>query len=114
MKLNHLNLTVTDAIAARDFLASYFGLRAMEGGSQAFVFMQDDHGMVLTLIRTRGEVTYPPSFHIGFIQESEEQVNEINRRMREDGHNVDPPARLHGSWTFYHQAPGGFTVEVLA
>jgi lactoylglutathione lyase len=52
-------------------------------------------------------------FHIGFVQESEEQVNEINRRLRDDGYAVPEPARLHGSWTFYFQAPGGFTVEVL-
>ncbi|SUA97587.1 glyoxalase [Paenibacillus thiaminolyticus] len=47
------------------------------------------------------------------IQESVEKVNEINRRLKEDGFNVAPPKRLHG-WTFYVKAPGGFTVEVLA
>lgn len=49
-------------------------------------------------------------FHIGFIQESEEQVNQ---RLREDGFQVSKPARLHGSWTFYLKSPGGFTIEVL-
>ena len=52
-------------------------------------------------------------FHIGFIQDSEEDVNQINQRLRDDGYQVPKPARLHGSWTFYFQAPGGFTVEVL-
>jgi len=27
---------------------------------------------------------------------------------------VDPPAKIHGSWTFYFLAPGGFVIEVLA
>ena len=60
-----------------------------------------------------GEVTYPPGFHVGFVQESEAQVDQINQRLREDGIEVPKPARMHGSWTFYFKAPGGFTVEVL-
>lgn len=37
----------------------------------------------------------------------------INRQLREDGYDVEPPSRQHGAWTFYFEAPGGFTVEVL-
>ena len=77
-------------------------------------FLTDDNGLVLALFRGRdGKVSYPPGFHIGFVQETEAQVDEINQRLREDGFKVSKPARLHGSWTFYFQAPGGFTVEVL-
>ena len=61
-----------------------------------------------------GRVLNASSFHIGFIQPSHERVNEINRRLRDDGFAVDPPAHLHGSWTFYFTAPGGFTIEVLS
>jgi hypothetical protein len=58
-------------------------------------------------------VSYPASFHVGFIQPNPERVDEINRRLKEDGYDVPPPSRQHGSWTFYFRAPGGFTVEVL-
>jgi lactoylglutathione lyase len=61
----------------------------------------------------RDEGSYPKTFHIGFIQESEERVNEINRRSKEDGFDVNPLKRFHGSWTFYFRLPGGFMVEVL-
>jgi lactoylglutathione lyase len=54
------------------------------------------------------------TFHVGFIQESEERVNEINKRLKDDGFDVPPPSRQHGSWTFYFKAPGGFTIEVLS
>ena len=118
MKLNHLNLTVTDAREAAEFLERYFGLRRMEGlePKSTFAILRDDNGMVLTLIRGQRDqpVEYPGSFHIGFIQESEERVNEINRSLREGGFEVDAPDRLHGSWTFYFKAPGGFTIEVLS
>jgi lactoylglutathione lyase len=118
MKLNHLNLTVTDAAETAGFLTKYFGLRPIDGAPRAsatMAFLTDDNGIILSMFRgKRGtEVEYPGSFHIGFIQESEERVNEINQRLKQDGFDVPPPDRQHGSWTFYFRAPGGFTIEVL-
>lgn len=116
MKLNHLNLTVTNVPEAQQFLAKYFELQD-GGGNNSMAFLSDDNGMVLTLtsmkVGKETEVRYPASFHVGFIQPSEERVNEINRRLKEGGIDVPPPSRQHGSWTFYFQAPGGFTIEVL-
>jgi lactoylglutathione lyase len=115
--LNHLNLAVSDVQQAREFLVKYFGLDP-EGkkGNDIIAFLRDDNGMVLTLtnVDRATEVKYPGAFHIGFIQESPEKVDEINRRLKEDGFEVDPPQRLHGSWTFYFRAPGGFVIEVLS
>ena len=117
MKLNHLNLTVSNVPEAHHFMEKYFGLRGYNGMQprEAMSFMSDDNGMLLALFRSASgsEAKYPAGFHIGFIQDSEEQVNQINQRLRDDGYKVPKPARLHGSWTFYFQAPGGFTVEVL-
>jgi lactoylglutathione lyase len=129
MKLNHLNLTVADPIETSAFLAKYFGLRP-GGGNLGIQMLNDDNGMVLTLIKARPDdyaasveaeegkkakgVKYPSSFHIGFIQDSRERVNQINQQLLDDGIEVDPPAHLHGSWTFYFKAPGGFTIEVMA
>jgi catechol-2,3-dioxygenase len=116
MKLNHINLTVEDVPSAHQFLEKYFGLRNM-GGNNNIAFLSDDGGLVLTLtsmkISNETKVRYPATFHIGFAQESEERVDEIHRRLKEDGFDVPPPSRQHGSWTFYFQAPGGFTIEVL-
>jgi catechol 2,3-dioxygenase-like lactoylglutathione lyase family enzyme len=110
MILNHINLTVTDVEAAAGFLEKYFGLQH-HGGEHKFRVLFDDQGMVLTLMKG-GQIKYPASFHIGFGQESEEKVNEINQRLKDDGFDVQPPQRSH-AWTFYVQAPGGFMVEVL-
>jgi lactoylglutathione lyase len=116
MKLNHINLTVTDVPKSVEFLEKYFGLRRYEAGEidPKFAVVFDDDGMVITLMkvgRTK-EIIYPRTFHIGFLQDSEERVNEINQRMKDDGYDVKSPQRSHG-WTFYVQAPGGFMVEVL-
>jgi catechol-2,3-dioxygenase len=117
MILNHINLTVTDVLESQRFLETYFGLKSA-GGNKNIAVLRDDAGMILTLTSMKlaheQEVKYPASFHIGFAQESEEQVNEINRRLKSDGFDVPPPSKQHGSWTFYFLAPGGFTIEVLA
>lgn len=112
MKLNHINLTVTDVLAARGFLESYFGLRTM-GGNAGMSFLTDGDGFVLTLMKAgrATEVSYPGNFHIGFFVESDEVVNEINRRLKDDGFDVAAPERHH-AYTFYVEAPGGFTVEL--
>jgi lactoylglutathione lyase len=128
--LNHLNLTVPDPCETSAFLAKYFGLRP-GGGNHGMQMLSDDSGMVLTLMKARADdrlaspdqegqrrttgpaVKYPSSFHIGFIQESRDRVNEINEQLRADGIAVAPPAHLHGAWTFYLTAPGGFTIEVM-
>ena len=116
MKLNHINLTVTDVPAAHAFLQTYFGLRPIEGTprTDAIDILQDDDGLVLTLMRAKrhAEVVWPASFHVGFMRPSPEQVDELNRRLRDDGFNPPAPRRFHGSWTFYFEAPGGFPVEV--
>jgi catechol 2,3-dioxygenase-like lactoylglutathione lyase family enzyme len=117
MKLNHLNLTVTNVPETHHFLEKYFGLKGYGRlePNEAMSFLSDDNGLVLALFRAANgtEVKYPGAFHVGFIQESEERVNEINQRLRDDGYRVAKPARLHGSWTFYFKSPGGFTIEVL-
>lgn len=116
MKLNHLNLTVSDVPAAQDFLVTYFGLRPQPwGDGQQMAFLKDDDGMIISLMKApqAGEVSYPGMFHIGFMQESREQVDAINAQMGQGGLNVKPAREFHGSYTFYVKAPGGFTVEVL-
>lgn len=117
MRLNHVNLTVTDVQQTHEFLQKYFGLQD-RGGNRNIAFLADDNGLFLSLTSAKvggeKEVKYPATFHIGFGQESEEKVNEINQRLKADGFDVPPPSKQHGSWTFYFQAPGGFTIEVLS
>ena len=115
MKLNHLNLSVSDVSETQMFLEKYFGFRATLGGNDNIAILFGDDNFVLTLMKSRGAsgAEYPPSFHIGFRQESEEKVNEINQKLKDDGFDVKSPRRFHNSWTFYFNAPGGFMIEVL-
>lgn len=115
MKLNHLHLMVPDIPATSAFLETYFGLQK-QGGNAGLVVLSDDDGFVLTLMKVgkEGGAGYPINFHIGFFVESEAKVDAVHNRLKEDGYEVAPPERFQHSYSFYIQAPGGFTVEVGA
>ncbi|MDQ6729488.1 MAG: VOC family protein [Actinomycetota bacterium] len=118
MRLNHLNLTVTDVSAAKSFLQKYFGLttESKAPDDERFCLLRDDNDMAIALMRgaPNAEVSYPGTFHIGFVQPNDQAVDAINQRLVKDGYDVAPARRFHGSWTFYLTAPGGFAVEVMA
>jgi catechol-2,3-dioxygenase len=118
VKLNHLNLPVTNPLETQQFLAQYFGLKPMGKANNYIAMLTDENGMVLTLTNVtlghESQARYPVNFHIGFGQESEERVNQINHRLKADGFDVPLPSKQHGAWTFYFVAPGGFTIEVLS
>lgn len=52
--------------------------------SNSFAVRFDDNGLVLTLMKS-DQVSYPKTFHIGFIQVSEEHVDEIEQHLKDDG-----------------------------
>lgn len=113
MNLNHLNLSVTDVLASHRFLQTYFGMKPLGKANRNMGFLTDENGVVLSMFRA-DEVSYPDTFHVGFIQPSAAAVDDINARLKADGYDVPPPSAQHGSWTFYFTAPGGFTLEVLS
>jgi len=112
MKLNHVNLTVSDVPAASAFLETYLGLRSV-GGNAGMAFVVDDDGSVIALMKAgrAAEASYPANFHIGFFVGSESEVDALHRRLAEAGFEVTTPERHHG-YTFYVKAPGGFTIEL--
>jgi catechol 2,3-dioxygenase-like lactoylglutathione lyase family enzyme len=117
MALNHLNLTVPSVPQTRAFFETYFGFRHVAGAPQSdtFVVLVDESGFVLSLnnFTEAEEVAYPGAFHVGFRQDSREQVDAIYQRLKADGFDMKPPHEFHGGWTTYFRAPGGFLVEVF-
>jgi lactoylglutathione lyase len=115
MALNHINLVTPDVPKSREFFERYFGFRCVfDRGRDALAVLVDSSGFILTLsnVDKVTSVEYPGIFHIGFMQDSRERVDEIYQRLKTDGFDLEPPKEFHGAWTFYFQAPGGFTVEV--
>ncbi len=115
MRLNHLNLTVPNVSASRAFFEKYFGIRCIaERGRDTIAIMLDESGFVFSLsnFEKATEVAYPGAFHIGFMQDSAQRVDEIYAQMKADGIVAEPPREFHGAWTFYVRDPGGIVVEV--
>jgi catechol 2,3-dioxygenase-like lactoylglutathione lyase family enzyme len=118
MKLNHLNLTVTDVNAAAEFLTTYFGLKN-HGGNAGMTLLTDTEGfdgMILTLMKARISTFagYPETFHVGFFVEHRDEVDRLSARLQSDGFDAGPPEDTGHSYGFYVKAPGGVTVEVGA
>ena len=114
MKINHMNLTVTDVQAARKFFEKYLGLKSMEGTTDdaKFIGMLDPDGFVLTLMQSKAlKVSYPDSFHIGFLQQGEFRTNEIYQQLIEGGFDVKPPGFYRGK-ELYINTPFGVTIQV--
>ncbi|MBV8265712.1 MAG: VOC family protein [Planctomycetaceae bacterium] len=117
MRLNHLHLTVPNVAQSRAFFETYFGFRCIVSVSRSngdLVVLTDEAGFALILNNfDKAPVEYPRGFHIGFMQDSRERVDEIYERLKSDGFGVESPREFHGAWTFFFRAPGGFDIEVL-
>jgi lactoylglutathione lyase len=115
MRINHMNLAVSDPPQAARFFEDFFGLRRVEEkGRDALIVLLDDSGcsFLLSNFEHAANVVYPRDFHIGFIQETKDQVQVMFDRLHTAGFVEKTPQAMHGNWGFYVHAPGGILVEV--
>ena len=94
---------------------TYFGLRRAPEMPQtdSMSFAHDDNEALISVFRVK-DASYPKIFHIGFLQNSKAQVDEIHEKLRLGGFEPGEPATEHGRFVFYVSAPGGFVIEVSA
>ncbi|SEN55792.1 Catechol 2,3-dioxygenase [Mucilaginibacter gossypiicola] len=118
IKLNHVNLPVTDVIASAKFFEQYFNFKCTDiKGNNMLAVMEGEDGFILVLMadtfNRNGNNSYPDAFHIGFLVESHEQVAEVFERLKEGGIDMShPPGALRGGYGFYFNAPGNILTEV--
>jgi catechol 2,3-dioxygenase-like lactoylglutathione lyase family enzyme len=120
IKLNHINLPVTDVAASSKFFEQYFSFKctSMKGNNMLAV-MEGEDGFVLVLMADSfnrdGNNNYPDAFHIGFLVDSHEQVTEVYDRLIKGGIIVTQlPGPLRGGYGFYFNAPGNILTEVTS
>jgi catechol 2,3-dioxygenase-like lactoylglutathione lyase family enzyme len=121
IKLNHINLAVSDVPELTRFFETGFGFRVTEQrGAGKFAVLLGEDGFALVLMHDKKVVsnTYPAAFHVGFRLPSEDQVKHHHARIVDAGFEAPEPAILPrgGAKTFgfYCHAPGGVMVEVSA
>ena len=115
MNLNHMGLGVTEIARTVEMFETYFGWRRAEGTpvNERMAFLLDDSDALITMFKVK-DATYPKIFHIGFIQDSVEQVTAMHERLTAGGFEPENVREEHGRMTFYFRAPGGFMIEVNA
>ena len=115
MKLNHLNLGVTEIAATVAMFETYFGLRRADGMpfNEKMAFLRDDNEALITLFRVK-DATYPKIFHIGFTRDTVVEVMQVHATLTSGGFEPEQPREEHGRTTFYVRSPGGVVIEVNA
>ncbi|AYL96387.1 VOC family protein [Mucilaginibacter celer] len=118
LKLNHINLTVTDVAASAHFFEQHFGFKIAEvKGENMLAILEGTGGFVLVLMadtsNRKGNNTYPEMFHIGFLVDTADEVNKIYEGLKKAGLATErAPGNLRGGFGFYFNAPGGILTEV--
>ncbi|MGF9966024.1 VOC family protein [Bacillus rhizoplanae] len=119
MKLNHLNLCVDDLSEARVFFETYFDFQTLEEKGKALVVMSDNDGFILVLSDPKAfkggkDAIYPEPFHIGFLVEEPNKVDQVYNRLIEGGIEIDKePYKMRGnSYGFYFTVFNGLLIEV--
>lgn len=112
MRINHLDLQVTDVHRSVEFFEQHFGLELQSSrSSPALAILGDGHGFVLVLQR-RDVVAYPAGFHVGFLVDDVETVHAHHARAKAAGLQIsDVEVNGRGTLT-YCVAPDGYFVEV--
>ena len=116
MKLNHLNVQVSDIHTARTFFETHFGLRCSSTRRDEIAVMEDDIGFSLGLSNLMGRDTaavYPPDFHVGFVLENAAQVEALFERLQSAGVPMKYDLREGGPNLYFTcSGPDGIPVEV--
>lgn len=104
MKLNHINLVVNSVRDAILFFETYFKFKCVEiKGEQIVAVLKDEEDFALVIMQGKeGEAIYPKAFHIGFMQQNVERVNQIFHQLKTAGLvGENEPGKIRGGFGFY-------------
>lgn len=106
MKLNHLNLVVTDVARAVKFFEKQLGFKCLQNRNYAMAILTNTDEFVLVLWSSKlnkSELTnYPENFHIGFYQQDKESVIKIYEKLQgEDIIFESEPKNIRNTFGFY-------------
>lgn len=113
MKLNHLDLRVSDVRAFAAFLVNNFDFVVTKNrDSDVAVFLDDGHGFSLVLQRADGVVEYPEAFHLGFLVDAPDAVHRARERLAAAGVAVGEVVENGRGTLLYFHGPEGMLFEV--
>jgi catechol 2,3-dioxygenase-like lactoylglutathione lyase family enzyme len=117
MKLNHVDLQVSDVSKARAFFEHHFGLRCTFQRREQLAILEDDAGLVLGVsnLFSSAPPAYPPDFHIGFILDTEAEVQAVYARLKSEGVEIKTELTRGGPNVYFMcVGPDRIMIEVRA
>ena len=114
MKLNHLDLQVSDVPRTVTFFESAFGFQ-LESNRQSstIAFLSDGNGFVLVLQRKKSEAeSYPDGFHFGFLVDDVESVHRFHASAQALGLETSGIIENGRGTQVYCSGPDGLLAEV--
>jgi catechol 2,3-dioxygenase-like lactoylglutathione lyase family enzyme len=117
MKVNHIDLQVSDVSRARRFFEEHFGLRCRFQRREELAMLEDDAGLELGVSNLFGSAppVYPPDFHIGFILTTEAGVRAAHERLQRAGVPMKTDVSRGGPNVYFMcVGPDGIGIEVRA
>lgn len=115
MKLNHIDLQVSDVEQARVFFERFFDFRCVFQRRAELAMLEDESGFSLgvsNLFKSAPPV-YPPDFHVGFILDTEARVRAQFQRLVEAGVAMKAPLSVGGPNIYFMcVGPDSIAVEV--
>lgn len=106
MKMNHLNLVVTDVGNAVRIFEQHMGFKCLENRKDAIAVLTNEDRFVLIFwsakLNKTASVNYPENFHVGFYQQDKEGVIEMyNKLYHEEMIFESEPRKLRDTFGFY-------------
>lgn len=117
MKLNHLDLQVSDVTRARAFFETHFGFKCTFQRKEQLAVLEDDEGFAFGVSNLFGSPppVYPADFHIGFILENEAEVRRAFARLKAGGVEMKTDVSRGGPNVYFMcVGPDGIGIEVRA
>jgi len=104
MKLNHINLVVSNVAEATLFFETYFDFKCTDiKGDNIVAILKGPDDFTLVIMKNKeGVPVYPDAFHIGFMLDSVDKVNEIFQKLKAVGIvGGQEPKKIRDSFGFY-------------
>jgi catechol 2,3-dioxygenase-like lactoylglutathione lyase family enzyme len=117
MRLNHLDLQVSDVDAAREFFERFFSMRCRYQRQKQIAIFESDAGFEFAVsnLFNSPPPSYPAEFHLGFVLEHTSEVRDIYERLKAAGVAMKLDLGVQGpALVFQCLGPDAIGVEVRA
>ena len=102
--LNHTNLTTYNVPELKEFFRAVFDFHVLEERGDKFAVLRNSDGFLLTLMHDKHmtpEQGYPGLFHVGFLQQTEQAVNQMHEALVARNYMAPKPAQAAARRTTY-------------